>query len=655
MKYSVFALFIISGAIAARAAEPSPAVLPVWDFEQGITNSLGGQYNAYNREPSWSRTYLDPSASRAPAGHSLRVTAHREAEGFCGVWMDFHPAAEAPRRHLDAGSYPYLSFWAKGAKGGEDFEIELTDESSAEEAAERPRRPLRAYLPGGLSTTWQEVVIPLADFRGLNARRLVRMSIGITRRGDARFFLDDISFKRLRAASAPPSAPKTTAAGRPAAAKNHRALWVWNTKPLFDPGHGEEADRFFAFCARQGIGEIYLAVELDRPEPEGAPRFVVRNADGYRKFLARAHEQGLKAEGLVGTPEWGARENHAQALAAVDAILASNRASPANARFDGVHFDVEPYVLAGYSDPQYRPQILSEFVEMTSRCSARSHAEGLRFSCDVPSWFFPGGGLERDLMTVPFQGAEKTVGEHLVDILDSVTIMDYTNQADGAGGIVARGLPALAYAASQSKPVVVGLETFSEATSVVAFACGLPAEEFWPRLAATGLRNQLFYEDFRLALFSDDVNVHVGLSLPRDAAPEKRAACDAALARLARKLGASSEPERFPASPILDMARGAMSGSAEWSGFEPFDFKDPETDQTIQGFRAARRMQPSITFHGLGREVFEEEYNSTVEWLGKQPAFGGMAIHFYESFRDLMEGEKAESEVRSQNSEARRK
>jgi hypothetical protein len=637
MKYSALALFIISGAIVARAAEPSPAVLPVWDFEQGITNSLSGLYNAYQRHPSWLRTYLDPSVSRARAGHSLRVTAHREAEGFCGVWLDFHPASEAPRRYLDATSYRYLSFWAKGTQGGEEFEIELTDEASLEDEAGRPRRPLRAYLPGGLSTNWQEVVIPLADFRGLKAQRLVRMSIGITRRGDTRFFLDGISFKRLRAARPVPPEPKTRAEP-PSAAKKQRALWVWNTKALFDSAR-EEPDRFFAFCARQDIKEIYLAVELDRPENTEGPLFVVRNPDAYRKFLARAHEQGLKAEGLVGTPEWGAHENHTQALAAVDAILTCNHSSPANARFDGIHFDVEPYVLLGYSDPQYRPQILADFLEMASRCSARSHAGGSRFSCDVSSWFFPSVGLERDRLAVPFQGAEKPVGEHLIDILDSITIMDYTNQADGAGGIIARGLPALAYAATRNKPVVVGLETFLEATNLVAFACGLPAEEFWPRLAQSGLRDQLFYEDFRMTLFSDDVNVHIGLSLPRDAAPEKRAACDASLARLARKLGASSEPQRFPASPMLDLARAAMSDSAEWSGFESYEFKDPETGQVIQGFHASRRMQPSITFHGLGREVFEEEYNSAVEWLGRRPGFGGMAIHFYESFRELMEGQ----------------
>ena len=49
-------------------------------------------------------------------------------------------------------------------------------------------------------------------------------------------------------------------------------------------------------------------------------------------------------------------------------------------------------------------------------------------------------------------------------------------------------------------------------------------------------------------------------------------------------------------------------------------------------------MSPRITFHGLGREVFEEESRSAVEWLSAQPSFAGLAIHFYDSFRNLMEG-----------------
>jgi len=621
------------------AAEAPSGSLVLWDFDHGISNSWGGRYNVYMREPSWARTYLDRDVTRGPSGHSLRVTAHREAAGFCGLWLDFYPGSEVPARYLDASSYRYLSFWVKGDKGGEDFEIELTDLGNVDREDARPRRPLDAYLAGGMTTKWQEVAIPFADFPGLDRSRLMRMAFNLPKLGDSRFYLDDIALKRDAAATPPPvRVSPTPTAGDPAATV-HRALWAWSTKPLFDAQHREEADRFFAFCARQRIAEVYLAAEFDSTTEAGVPRSNLRNADSYRQFLARAHREGLKVDALAGTPEWAVRENHPQALAAVDAILAFNRASPPEARFDGVHFDVEPYALPGYSDPAYQPQVLTQFLEMVARCSARTRAEGgLRFSCDVPAWFYPAGEPERAPMTVQFNGQEKTVGDHLLDLLENVTIMDYTNEADGAGGIIARGMPAITSAGARERRVVVGLETFLEPDSTVWFACGLPAEEFRRRLAALDIRNQLFFEGFRLSVLSDDVNMHIGLAAPREMTPEQRNALETALAHLAKQLGAAVDPARYAVGPMLKTARAALARDPGWKGFEPFEITDPATHARVTGFRSVRSMSPRITFHGLGRQVFEEEFRSTVEWLGAQPGFGGMAIHFYDSYRELMEG-----------------
>jgi hypothetical protein len=627
---------LLAPACTLAAAAPS-AALTFWNFDQGIANSWGGQYNVYMRAPSWARTYLDPAVTRSASGHSLRVTAHRESEGFCGLWLDFYPGSGLPRRYPDASSYGYLSLWVKGEEGNEDFEIELTDEANLDNENTRPRRPLRAYLPHGVDTKWQEVVIPLADFRGLDLRRLVRMTLNIPRRGDFRFYLDDIALQREPATAAPP----VGTAGAPTAtdpmSSVRRAMWAWDTKPFVEPQRREESDRFFAFCARQKITEVYLAAEFDEATEAEKPRVNLRNANSYRDFLRRAHREGLKVAALVGTPEWAVRKNHPQALAAVEAIVAFNRASPPETRFDAVHFDVEPYLLVGYSDPEYRPQILVQFLEMVAKCSERTRAAaGMGFSCDVPAWFYPAGDLDRARMTVRFNGQEKAVGEHLTDLLETVTIMDYTNQADGAGGIIARGLPALASAAAHQRQVEVGLETFLEEDKAVWFACGLPAEEFRRRLATTPICNQLYFEGFRMSVFSDDVNMHIGLSAPHAMTSATRAALQSALAYLAQQVGAAVDPARYAIGPMLDTARAALAQDAEWKGFEPFEITDPQTHIPVTGFRSVHRMPPHITFHGLGRQVFEEEFRSTVEWLGSQPGFGGMAIHFYDSFRELL-------------------
>lgn len=620
--------------VRAWPVEPAGGLL-VWHFEQGVSNRWGGQYNTYMRAPSWARSYLDPAVTRTSAGHSLRVTAHRDAEGFCGVWLEFHPSTAIPHTYLDATAYRFLSFWIKGQKGGEDFDIELTDEATLNNEDARPRRPLRAYLPQGVTTEWQEVQIPLAEFRGLKRSRLVRITLNITTPGDTRFYLDDMSFKREAAEAVQPAS-----AAKPQPPANlYQAMWAWNVKPIVEGSGRGELDRLLAFCSEKRIPEIYLAVEFDNGSKENNSPMKVRAAEGYRGFLTRAHQQGLKVEALAGTPEWAVKEHHADALAAVDAVLAFNRASPPEARFDGIHFDVEPYVLIGYVDPGNRTKILTEFLEMVSLCSARARADnGTRFSCDVPAWFYPAGGLERERLMVTFKGKEKTVGEHLSDMLESVTIMDYINRADGAGGIIARGLPALSYAAALNKKIVVGLETFLERDTTAWFVCGLPAAEFRQRLARSKLRHEFYYEGFRMSLFYDEVNFHIGLLAPETMTPEKQAAFEKALARLAQQFGAAADPDPNPIAPIIEVARAGLASDPEWRGFERFQITDPETRRSIPGFRSVHFMLPSITFHGLGRETFEEELRSSVEWLGAKPGFGGMAIHFYDSFREILEG-----------------
>ncbi len=622
--------------MAAWAADAPSGPLLVWDFERGIANRWGGQYNTYMRVPSSARTYLDSSVTRSSSGHSLRVTAHRDSEGFCGVWMEFRSGTEIPHQYLDATAYRYLSFWIKGEKGGEEFDIELTDEATLNNEDARPRRPLRAYLPQGATTRWQEVRIPLADFTGLKHARLARITLNITTPGDTRFYLDDLAFKR----QVEDAAPAASAARSQPPQRLYQAMWAWNTKPIIEPGERAELDRLLAFCSEKGIRELYLAVEFDHgPKTDRAPA-KVRAAEGYRAFLARAHQQGLKVEALAGTPEWAVKEHHAAALAAVDAILAFNRGGAPGTRFDGIHFDVEPYILIGYVDPGNRIKILGEFLEMVSLCSARARSEnGTRFSCDVPAWFYPSGELDRQRLMVGFKGKEKPVGEHLTDMLDSVTIMDYVNRADGAGGIIARGIPAIAYAATQRKQIVVGLETFQERDTTAWFVCGLPAAEFRQRLARSPLRHEFYYEGYRMALFYDEVNFHIGLLAPESMTPANQADFEKALVSLARQFGVTADANPNPIAPIVEVARAGLASDPEWRGFEAFQIADPETQRPICCFRSVHFMLPSITFHGLGREAFEEELRSSVEWLGAKPGFGGMAIHFYDSFREIL-GEK---------------
>lgn len=626
--------FALSSGLPAQA---SPSALLVWHFDRGITNLWGGEYNAYSRRPSSARTYLDARVHKPGAAHSLRITVHREAAGFCGVWLDFHPASHMPRRYLDASPFRFLGFWIKGRVAGGSIDARLEDEAAQQNPDQDSGSTVKIPVPGEAQNEWQEIMIPLENFHGLDLRRLARLTLNFTRPGDSRFYIDDVAFKAAKSAVLP--SLKTSALVRGGGRRAPiNAMWVWNAKELLSEDGG--SDRFFTFCAKTGVNRIFLALELETfPAPSGS-RFELKQPDDYRKFLERAHQEGLQVEGLAGTPEWAVEENHPAAVAAVNAVLSFNRSSPRGERFDGIHFDVEPYILAGYADAEDASDLLQSFLRMISLCARQVHTQpGLQFTCDVPAYFYPAAGPDSQPFVVEFNGRRKTVGEHLTDLLDSVTLMDYRNEADGAGGAIAAALPALRYAASRGKTILVGLETSSEPESTIYFTCGIPREEFRERLKASDLGSQLTADGYRLVSFSDGINIHVGLVAPSSLAGDALAPFDQALIRLTKQFGAASGPSRFTAGSIIEEARAALAHDPEWEGFETFELTDPETGRSVEGFRTMHRMAPRTTFHGLGYKVFEEETRSLREWLRFYPSFGGLAIHHYESYRELLEGQ----------------
>jgi hypothetical protein len=628
--------FLLS--LASARAQDATKPLVIWDFDHSLVNPLGGKYSVFQGAPSWARTYLEQDETEGKIGHSLRITTHREANGFCGVWLNFYSARESPERYLDASGYRYLNFQVKGEKGGEDFNITLEDATWHQHEDTNPTRPLSAYLPGGASTSWQEVRIPLSDFAGLDTSRIFNLIFVFSKVGDSRLEVDNIAFTNGSVAPLDPPSTPAPATGSDALITPGRGLWVWNTYSLTDSADPGELDSFFGFCAAHHINQVYLSVEFLKPSADASPLSEFKNPEGLRTFLSRAHALGMKVEALAGTPEWAAREHHAEARAVIDSVAAFNQKSGSAERFDGIHFDVEPYSLVGYADPAFRPQLLKQFLELVEECKDRAHSEGgLTFSCDVPAWFYTDNPSARLELLVDFHGTVKTVGEHLTDLLDSVTIMDYRNEADGAGGIILSGIPSLKYAAAQGKKIQVGLETSVEPDRTIYFVCGLPLDEFQKRLSNSRLRNDLYREQYRLATLADGGYVHIGLTAPEPLDGPTRGDFDAALVKLAFELGASSDPTKFPPAKILPKARAALRNDPELSGFEAYNIVDPRTKKDVVGFKAIRHMLPAITFHGLNRDVFDEETRSMKEWLSPYSSFEGIAIHHYQSFRELME------------------
>ncbi len=625
-------LALLFSAVLIPAALRAQEKTIVWNFDNSLTSSLGGNYNTFSREPSWARIYLDPAVHLPPSGHSLRITVHRAATGFCGLWANFYPDADNPAKLFNASPYHFLTFWIKGDQAGGGFYLKLIDQKGESNEDAQPSRPLRAYLPRGITTFWQKAWIPLSDFPGVDPGTLARIVLIFSQPGDYRFYLDNIGFEAAKTPAEVPGSMKIAKHPAYSLRDSSNTMWVWQTQALWtDPS---EPARLFAFCARMNVRQIYLSVDFPGASQGQVPS-TVANPDRLRALIEEAHRHKLRIQALAGTPEWALAAHHEDARGAVAAILDFNRASPPAARFDGIHFDVEPYVLIGFEDLPFRRKLLEQFLSMVSLCSRAARAGRLPFSCDVPWWFFPAAGSpDRQAMTIAFNGSQKTVGEHLVDLLGTVTIMDYRNQACGASGIINYAGPAMAYAATHHKKIVVGLETSAEEPTPVDFVLAMPTADFESRFSAAGLLGVRSFHGFELHGLASGGTVFIGLGMPQPQRPQPTQPIAQALTELRQAVGATAN--EYPVEPSLNLANANVAADPEWTSFAQETFAGAPGSTAISGFQAVNRTAPSITFDGLSQTVFEEEAGSVEEWIGQAPGFGGLGLHYYTSLRTLM-------------------
>lgn len=219
-------------------------------------------------------------------------------------------------------------------------------------------------------------------------------------------------------------------------------MWVWDARIVGQP---QTRGKLFNFCKRHRIGTLYLsAFHLDPPLEEA-----------YRRFNRLAHAQGIAVHALGGDPRWGQPRYHSIPLQWVKEIGVLNAKVPAEERFDGIHTDVEVYLLSKAWDE--RPgELLGGYLDLTARIAEtlRQEKKLLLFGVDVPFWFDDDPNYR-----ILWRGSVKPPSHHVLDTVDSITVMAYRNFAEGTDGTIRLVSLELNYADKIGKKVVVGQET----------------------------------------------------------------------------------------------------------------------------------------------------------------------------------------------------
>lgn len=242
-----------------------------------------------------------------------------------------------------------------------------------------------------------------------------------------------------------------------------RAMWIWE-RAAYEAVFDEDArDRLGTVMDDTGtfgsdpIRTIYLGVGR-----YGDKDMLRDSRDEVAAFVTWAKDRGYHVQATVagGTqpPYLGALEQFQHfAVAEFEKVLNYNLAVPEHARFDGINVDIEPYILSEWKVPGNDLPV--RWLEVLQTLIERRDASGLPVLVGpaIPRWL----DTSSCCTTVTWHGVTKPLSEHIQDMTDYVSIMDYRDAAEGSAGIIAQAQNEIDYANQIGKPnsVVLGVES----------------------------------------------------------------------------------------------------------------------------------------------------------------------------------------------------
>jgi len=241
--------------------------------------------------------------------------------------------------------------------------------------------------------------------------------------------------------------------------RKYRAMWIWNSENSInnlvnDVGHSREA--LYEFCrSPHGNFEHEIKVLF-----LGCSEALLGNTAKLREFLADAHANELTIEYLDGDPSW-ATNNQNNGIYKINKVLEFNAsASSEDEKFDGIQFDVEPYLLTasrGYKPPYWdtdKDSVWTLYVAYMDSCQKiiDKADSSLYFGIAIPRWY------------------ENHVGNselfRLQSVVDYVAIMDYNEKSSV---IINDARNEINNASALNKKVWIGVETKKVSPETVSF------------------------------------------------------------------------------------------------------------------------------------------------------------------------------------------
>lgn len=212
-------------------------------------------------------------------------------------------------------------------------------------------------------------------------------------------------------------------------------VWVWNPADITDLSRSA---KLLDFAETRTITHLYVESEA----------LLVEDPARLARFLDEAQARCVAVELLFGAASWALAEQHADALALVEASLDFVDAL-AGARPVALHFDVEPHGLPDWDAMQ--ETYASEYLDLLEQMTARLAGSELPLTVDIAFWY--------DTVMLLRDGESRPLSELVQDRVDRVVLMNYRDHAEPPDGILDNAATEVAYAARVGRRVRIAVES----------------------------------------------------------------------------------------------------------------------------------------------------------------------------------------------------
>jgi hypothetical protein len=195
----------ISFVLMAGLAFPGTvyAELLIDDFSKG-SNLLGGRKAPYQRAPSRAMALQVDREHYGPTGSAVMIKYDKRGTGGpygTGGWCGYYTLLKQGNTYFDASEYRNITFYVRGANGGENFKVGLADKHWDNVGDSVKSEEINRYLPRDeVTTEWQKATVPFDAFF-LDFKELASIAICFESdcypggRGKGTIYIDDLKFE----------------------------------------------------------------------------------------------------------------------------------------------------------------------------------------------------------------------------------------------------------------------------------------------------------------------------------------------------------------------------------------------------------------------------------------------------------------------------